>query len=195
MKGDSVMIKRTENLFLLALILVSCAFSLSSQAEDKPAAPAAAVTETGFKIGYVDIQKAIQATSAGKKAKTELQAEFEKRKKELETVEKDLVKMRDDFEKKKDLLSEQVRQEKAVALQTEFGKYQEKMAKHQHEIQTKERELTGPILEKIKKAIADLAASGGYTMILEKAEQSVLWAKKEIDLTDPVVNAVEKMKK
>ncbi len=148
-----------------------------------------------IKIGYVDIQKAIQSTTEGKAAKTKLEGEFQKRKKDLESVEKDLKQMQDDFEKKKDVLSEQVKQEKAIAFQTEMAKYREKMAKSQMEIQSQERELTAPIVEKIQKAIGEIANKGEYTVILEKSEQSVLWAKKEIDLTDQVIKSVEGMKK
>ncbi len=37
-----------------------------------------------IKIGYIDMQKAIQETAAGKKAKKELEDEFNKKKKDLE---------------------------------------------------------------------------------------------------------------
>ena len=42
------------------------------------------------KIGYVDMQKAIQETAAGKKAKKELEDEFNKKKKDLEKKEGDI---------------------------------------------------------------------------------------------------------
>ena len=62
----------------------------------------------------------------------------------------------------------------------------------QLEIQKKERELTLPIVTKLKEVIADIAKKEEYTMILEKSEQSVLWAKDDADLTEKVVKAFEK---
>lgn len=58
-------------------------------------------------------------------------------------------------------------------------------------IQKKERDLTQPIIEKLQASIEKVAKAQGYSMVLEKSEQSVLWAQKENDLTDAVVKDVE----
>jgi outer membrane protein len=50
--------------------------------------PELALAET--KIGFVNMQKAIQATSAGKKAQADLEAEFNKKKAELKKEENQL---------------------------------------------------------------------------------------------------------
>ena len=50
----------------LVILIASLGFAMAAKAE--------------VKIGYVDMQKAIQSTSAGKKAKSELEAEFNKKK-------------------------------------------------------------------------------------------------------------------
>ena len=79
-------------------------------------------------------------------------------------------------------------------LQQEMMKYRELVGKSQLEIQKKERDLTVPIVKKLREIIEDVAKKDGYTMILEKSEQSVLWAQKEADLTDRVVKEFEKKK-
>lgn len=146
------------------------------------------------KIGYVDMQKAIQSTSTGKNAKKKLEGDFNKKKKELEKMEADLKKMTEDLEKKAMVLSDDVRSKKQAELQREMLKYQKTVSQSQLEIQKKERELTMPIIKKIRDIIQDVAKADGYTMILEKSEQSVLWAKKDADLTDKVIKAYEKKK-
>lgn len=146
------------------------------------------------KLGYVDMQKAITMTSAGKKAKEQLEKDFKKKQEELKSKEEDLKKMSKDLEKKSLVLSDDVKMKKQQSLQEEMLKYRELVGKSQLEIQKKERELTLPIVDKIKGVIADIAKSDGYTMILEKSEQSVLWAKDDADLTDKVVSAFEKKK-
>lgn len=144
------------------------------------------------KIGYVDMQKAIQESSAGKKAKKDLEGEFNKKKKELEKKEADLKKMNEDLDKKSLVLSDDVRAKKQQELQGEMLKYRELVGKSQMDIQKRERDLTMPILEKIRGIIEDIAKKDGYTVILEKSEQSVLYALKDIDLTDRVVKEFEK---
>lgn len=144
------------------------------------------------KLGYIDMQKAIQETSVGKKAKRELEKEFNAKKAELQKKEGDLKKMSEDLEKKSAALSDDARAKKQQELQQEMLKFQREVGESQLNIQKKERELTSPILEKLQAAIEKVAKDGGYTMILEKSEQSVIWAKKEIDLTDAVVKEFEK---
>ncbi|UOF02413.1 OmpH family outer membrane protein [Bdellovibrio bacteriovorus] len=145
------------------------------------------------KVGYVDMQKAIQSTSAGKKAKTELEGEFNKKKKELEKKEADLKKMGEDLEKKKSVLSEEALGKKQAEFQEEMLRYRDVVGKSQLEIQKKERELTAPILEKMKKVIAKLAKDKGYTMVIENS-QMVLYATPDADLTEQVIKAYESEK-
>jgi len=146
------------------------------------------------KIGYVDMQKAIQETSAGKKAKKELEKEFNAKKADLQKKEADLKKMDDDLKKKAVALSEDVRNKKAQELQGEMIKFQREVGESQLNIQKKERDLTAPILDKLQGSLDKIAKEGGYTVILEKNEQSVLWAQKDIDLTDALVKEFEKKK-
>lgn len=152
---------------------------------------AAAHAET--KIGFVDMQKAIQSTSAGKKAKADLEGDFNKKKKELEKKEADLKKMGEDLEKKKSVLSEEALGKKQAEFQEEMLKYRDVVGKSQVEIQKKERDLTAPILEKMKKVITKIAKEKNYTLIMEN-NQAILFATPESDLTDDVIKAYEKEK-
>lgn len=156
---------------------------------------AGAAAEAQSKVGYVDMQKAIQETSAGKKAKKELEKEFNAKKAELQKKESDLKKMNDDLEKKAAALSDEARNKKAQELQAEMMKFQREVGESQLAIQKKERTLTQPILEKLQESIEKVAKANGYDMVLEKNEQSVLWAKKELDVTDAVVKEFEKSSK
>lgn len=144
------------------------------------------------KLGYVDMQKAIKTTSAGKSAKDKLEKEIKKRTKEIEKMKGDIQKMTQDLDKKKLILSPDVKAKKQQEIQEQMLQYRELVGKTQLELQEKERKLTMPILEKLRKVISEVADKEGYTMILEKSEQSVLWAKKESDITDKVIKAFEK---
>ncbi len=153
---------------------------------------ARAEAASDLKFGYIDLQKAIQETSTGKKAKKELEKELTTKREELAKKEANVKKMQEDFEKKKNILTDEVKQAKAAELQQEVMKFRDLFGQSQLNMQKKEQELTRPILEKLQDIIEKVAKEGGYTMILEKSEQSVLWAKKEIDLTDEVVKQYEK---
>ncbi len=146
------------------------------------------------KVGYVDVQKAIQATGSGKKAKEQLDGEFKKRKDVLDKKKADIEKMGQDLEKKKSVLSEEVLGKKQMELQEEMMKFQKNVAENQQEIQKKEKDLVDPILEKMKKVIEKVAHDKGFSLVIEKNGQNVLFAQKEADLTEDVVSAYEKEK-
>ncbi len=162
---------------VLSILLVSL-LSLAVHAESK--------------VGYVDVQKAIQSTAAGKKAKESLDAEYNKRKKDLDKKKADIEKMGQDLEKKRAVLSEEVMGKKSAELQEEMMKFQKQVAENQLEIQKKEKELVEPILNKMKTLIEKVATEKQYSMVLEKQGQNVLYAQKDADLTDDVVKAYEK---
>lgn len=152
----------------------------------------AVAAKAEFKAGVVDMQKAIQSTEAGKKAKKELEKEFEKKKVELKKKEDDLKKRAEEFEKKKMVLSDKNREEQQIEIQQDMMKFREELNKSQMTIQQKERELTKPILDKIQKAIAEMAKEKELSVVLEKSEQSVMWAKPEMDITDDVIKKANK---
>ena len=152
----------------------------------------AALAET--KVGYVDLQKAIQSSNAGKKAKDSLDVEFKKRKDSLDKKKADIEKMGQDLEKKKAVLSEEVFGKKQLELQEEMMKFQKVVAENQLEMQKKEGELLEPIFSKMSKVVEKVAQDKGFSMVLERKGQSVLFADKSTDLTDAVITAFEKEK-
>lgn len=153
----------------------------------------AGMASAEIKIGLVDMQKAIQNSKEGKKAKAELEGDFEKKKKELQKRESDLKKMGEDIEKKKSVLSEEALGKKQAEFQEEMMKYREAVGKSQMEIQKKERDLTAPILEKMKKVIEATAKEKGLSLVIENTAM-VLYHEKSLDITDDVSKAFEKEK-
>ena len=147
-----------------------------------------------IKVGFVDMQKAIQETANGKKAKKDLEEEFNKKKKELEKREADIKKMGEDFEKRSMAMNEDSRMKKQQEIQGQMRQYQEIASKSQMEIQKRERDLTQPIVNKLRSIIEEIAKKEDFTMILEKSEQSVMWAKKDVDLTDRVIREYDSKK-
>lgn len=146
------------------------------------------------KVGYVDVQKAIQSTTAGKKAKESLDAEFQKRKGGLDKKKADIEKMGQDLEKKKSVLSEEVLGKKQMELQEEMMKFQKTVQENQMDLQKKEEELLKPILAKMKTVIEKVATEKGFGLVIEQKGNNVLFAQAEANLTDDVVKAYEKEK-
>ena len=145
------------------------------------------------RVGVVSMDRAIQGTKAGQQARRTLDGEFQKRKSQLDKRKADIEKTGQDLEKRRSLLSEEVLQRRQSELQEEMMKFQKSVAENQMEIQKKEEELVKPILDKMRKAIEQVAKERGLQMVLENKGQ-VLFAQAEVDITEDVIKAFEKMK-
>ncbi len=145
-----------------------------------------------FKIAVVDLQKALQTVDAGKKAKANLEKEFNEKKKVLETEENAIKKMTEDFKKQSLVLSEDAKAKKQNEIQERVMKYRELFGKSQMEIQGRERELTDPIIQKLKGVVEEMGNKKGYTMIVEKNENAILFSSAKEDLTEEVIKEFNK---
>jgi outer membrane protein len=150
--------------------------------------------ESATKIGMVDMQRALQTVDAGKKAKSQLEKEFNAKKKTLQDEETALKKMTEEFKKQSLVMSDEARAKKQGDLQERIMKFQETTARSQAEIQQKERDLTQPIIAKLRTTIADVAKKKEYTLVLEKNENTVLYSMEKDDLTSEVISQFDKVK-
>ena len=147
------------------------------------------------KIGVVDMQKALQTVDAGKKARTELEKEFNAKKKDLDGEQEKLKKMDEEFKKQSLALSEEAKSKKQREFQEKYMKFQEMAQKSQMEIQKRESELTAPLVDKMRGVIGEIAKEKSYSIILEKNNSSVLFFKDSDDVTAEVIETFNKKNK
>jgi outer membrane protein len=152
------------------------------------------------KIGYVDLQRALNETDDGKRAKSRLKGIFDRKQKELDAKQNELKKLKEDLDKQRasGLLTPAKIAEKEQELQKKFLDLQQLYLKHQKDLSEEEGKVTREIFRRMQGIIANIAASEGFSFIFEKSEANLLWAKAEFDLTSQVVrryNAGEGKKK
>jgi len=152
-----------------------------------PAAFAEDAAVTGAKIATVDMQKALQTVDAGKKAKTQLEKEFNTKKKMLDDEQTAIKKLTEEFKKQSMVLNDESRAKKQQEIQERMMKFQDQMMRSQTEIQQKEGELTAPIVKNLKALVKEMAAKKGYQLVLDKNEQTVIFSQEKDDLTEELV--------
>ena len=175
-----MILKSVELVAVASLIAMSAPFALADDA---------------IKIGTVDMQKALQSVEAGKKARAQLEKDFNNKKKDLQTEEAAIKKMSDDFNKQALAMSDEAKNKKRAELQERVMKFQELTGRSQQEIEVKQRDLTQPIIAKLKTIIAESAQKKSYTVVLEKNENSVLYSLDKDDITAEVISAFDKQDK
>ncbi len=138
------------------------------------------------KLGFVDLRRALSETEDGRKARASLKKIFDQKQKELDEQQDDLKKAVEDLNKKKTLLPADTVRQKQDELQERMGKLQQTYMRHQQDLAAKEEEATQPIVERLQRIIAKIAAAENFTMIFDK-NQGVVFAKPHLDLTNEVI--------
>ena len=141
----------------------------------------------GLRIGYVDMQRALNDTDEGKRAKARLKGIFDRKQKELDQKQNELKKMKEDLDRQRTLLDAQKIAAKEREMQEKFMALQQLYLKHQKDLSEEEGKAMKGILQRMQSIIAAIAQSEGLSFIFEKTEANLLWAKAEFDLTSQLV--------
>lgn len=150
------------------------------------AAPAVA---QDVKLGYVDLQKALNLSSAGKSAKEKIGETVKEYEGKVQTRQEELKKMKEELEKQAVLLSEEARGKKERDYQQKLKEFQRYTKDIQEELQQKDAEATRRILDDLFSVIKEYGEKEKFTMIFERTESSVLYAPDRVDLTEDIIEA------
>ena len=148
-----------------------------------------------LKIAYVDVQKAVNDSNAGKDAKKVITKEVEKFQRLIADKQKELQTMKESLEKQALMLTPDARANKEKEYQNRLREFQRWGEDSQNEINQKRVEMERGISIVLLKVIQKIGADEGYTMILDKNENIVLFASKAIDITDRVIKTYDAQKK
>jgi len=143
------------------------------------------------KLGYVDLQKALNLSEAGKAAKEKIQKKVKEHEGAIDARQKELKKLKDELEKQALLLSEEARSAKERDYQQKLKEFQRYTKDIQDELQQQDADFTRQILAELFDVIKQIGEKEGYTMILEQSESSLLYADDKIDLTDRLIKAYD----
>jgi outer membrane protein len=148
-----------------------------------------------LKIAYVDIQKAVNESNAGKDAKKVITKDVEKFQGQIADKQKILQTMKESLEKQAPMLNPDARATREKEYQNKLREFQRWGEDTQNEINQKRMEIERNISIGLQKVIQKVGADEGYTLILEKNESIVLFVSKALDITDRVIKAYDAQKK
>lgn len=151
-----------------------------------------AIADAAITIGVVDFQKALNSVAEGKTAKKRLESEFKKKQKQLDIQQKELESMKEKLQEQSVILSREQLQQKQGDFQEKFLAFRKKATEYQQEMLQKEAELSGKILTRLREIVQDIGQKEGYTLIVEKSNDPILYVESKTDLTDRVVSVYNK---
>ncbi len=142
------------------------------------------------KLGYIDMQRALNLSEAGKTAKSQLQEKLKKYQEQINTKQADLGKLKNDLEKQGMTLNEAARAAKEKDYQQKLKDFQRFTKDAEEDLQARDADFTKKILEKLEKIVYDYGKKNGYTMIFNAPGTWLLYADKATDLTEDIMKAL-----
>jgi outer membrane protein len=174
--------KRTLVIFLLAVFLVSTSgFSLLAQE---------------VKIGYIDSIKIFSEYRETQEAERVYKKEVEAWKAQAKGMEQEIAKLQDELKAQSLMLSDEKQKEKRLELDQKIQEYQKFMKETFGDdglAAKRNKELTQPIVDKINKILEKIGQAEGFSIIFDAANANIVYADKSLDLTDRVLEELNKV--
>jgi outer membrane protein len=148
---------------------------------------AAPVGAQSVKIGYVDLQRALNESDAGKRAREDFKVQVDKAQAGLKKQKEEVEALREQLEKKALVMKDEERRNLEKDLGRKGRDFERAYKDSQAELQAKDNELTAGILRELQEVIRQYGDKEGYTLILENSSSAVLYGAKDSDLTEEVI--------
>jgi outer membrane protein len=138
-----------------------------------------------MKIGYVDVQRAVQEVEEGKAARARLQHELQQKQADIARKRAELEKMKADYDKQAPVLSEEAKRKRQEDLQKAFVDAQTAAGQMQDELSGKEQEAMQGISKRLLQVVAEVSERENFNFVIDKA--ALLYAPAASDVTNEVV--------
>ena len=153
------------------------------------ALPAAAQTAApGGKFGFVHTERILRDSIPAQRAQKKIEAEFQKRDRELAGIAADLKKAQDEIEKNALTMSENQRRAK----ERDFGElnreFQRKQREFREDLNQRRNEELAQVVEQANRIIRQIAEQEKFDIIFQEMPAYV---SPRIDITDKVIKALE----
>jgi len=135
----------------------------------------------------VDMQRALNDCDAGKKARDQVKAKFEKAQDQLKRQREDLDRLRQDYDKKAVVLKEEERRNLEKDLENRSLEFKRKYEDFQRDLKRTDSELTAGIVDELYGLVRDYGEKHGYSFVLEASNGALLYNDKATDITDDII--------
>ncbi|SFC68311.1 outer membrane protein [Flexibacter flexilis DSM 6793] len=170
---------------IIALFFALIAVTVAAQAQDSTATKVNAAGAKNLKIGYTNVNYILSVSPRAKEIEADLKARGIQLKKEIDGKMQQLETKYADYQKNAATMLESIRVDKENELRTLQASIETLQQNAQTELKNKEDELLKPEIEKIYKAINEVAIAEGYTYVLN-SDQVLLYAVEQFDVTESV---------
>ena len=151
----------------------------------------AGMADDGLRVAHVDYKLIFDGYKGTKKAQEEYDRQVAKWEQQANLLQKELAAIKEKIDKQLLMLSDEKRRELEADYKkkdTELKNFIDRVYGRNGELISENEKISGPIIQLIRKAVNEIALQEGYDMVVDRATGSVLFWKKENDLTQKVLD-------
>jgi len=146
------------------------------------------------KIAYINVNRILNESKRGAKEGEAFKNKANELKKVVDKKQKELQTLKESIEKKAAMFSEQARREKEREYQQKVKELERLAQDSNAELRQMEKEMLDKLMVSLQVVVEKLGKEGNYTVILEEAGSSILYATTELDITEQVLKAFDAAK-
>ena len=162
-----------QGVMLLAIILAGSLVATASAEE--------------LKIGVVDLQKAMELSEAGQKAKAMFQKKVDRVQADLKAKQDELALLKEELDRQSVLLSDEARMEKQNSYQLGLKDFKRLYEDAQEELRREDAKLSEKILKDLQAVIEDYGEKNKFDLIMEKTQSGLLHRNSKLDVTSAII--------
>ena len=143
-----------------------------------------------LKINYVDIDKIISQSNAGKKMNKSIDSIIKNKNKEFQKIEDDLKKKDAEIVKQQNILSKDELNKKIQDLQKEIQNYRAEKENFRKKMAQKKLNATGQMVSNLNKILGEYANENSISLIIQK--KNIVIGKSDMDITKQILEIFNK---
>ncbi|KTD24007.1 OmpH family outer membrane protein [Legionella maceachernii] len=140
------------------------------------------------KIGVVDLQKIMQTSNQMKSIQQKLEKDFKPRRDKLVAMEEGLKQDMEKFKRDSSVMSESQKKDLEKKILATQQTFEREGQQYQQELSTAHNEAMEDLYSKIRKAIAKVAETDKYDVVLQK--DAAPFSSDKLDITDNVIKQI-----
>jgi outer membrane protein len=144
-----------------------------------------------MKIAVVDMNKILNESKEGSKAKLDMKKRYEELKLKIDKRQEELKKIKGDIERQKIILGKDKMKEKEEEFGKEMGNFRKLVAESEKEMRETEAAYTKNILNKIRDIVKKSVKEKGYVLVIDKSG-GVVYVDDSIDVSKSVLEVLNK---
>ena len=138
-----------------------------------------------LKIVFVDMDKIIATSNAGKKAQSSMDKFAKKENQKFDSIEANLKKKEQDILNQKNIISKEELDKKVKSFQAEILKLRKEKVEFNRNIIKKNKEATSKMINEINKILTQYASDNSVSLVIQK--KNIIIGKTELDITPEIL--------